>query len=230
MVAYFATRDYSDDFRERHGKFQSVENGFHRSGHARDPFVGHDHKHVRAAGGVRGRRAASARRNAQPESILPSSLLGGKATGKNAVRYAFDIDDVVIVSPDYAYEPRQSYSVMEFLGDLPEIHGAILDMIPSVMLALDYLERRGDVDMSKVVMMGYSFGAPFVPVIMANDARPAVAAMVYGGGDMESLIRHNVGQIRRTVRLRTWWGSFRACCCDRWSRSGTSGRSRRGRC
>jgi dipeptidyl aminopeptidase/acylaminoacyl peptidase len=62
------------------------------------------------------------------------------------------------------------------------------------MLVLDYLERRGDVDMSKVVMLGYSFGAPFVPVTMANDPRPAVAAMVYGGGDMESLIRHNVGR------------------------------------
>ena len=43
-----------------------------------------------------------------------------------------------------------------------------------------------------VVMLGYSFGAPFVPCIMANDRRPAVAAMVYGGGDLRSLIGYNV--------------------------------------
>ncbi len=192
-VAYFATRDYTADFRERHGSFQSV----HTDSTDADTLVTRSWVTIRSTSGLQvacgvvvPHQPAGTPSRKYPAIIL----LGGKATGKNAVRYAFNIDDVVIVSPDYAYEPRRSYSMLDFIGDLTEIHGAILDMIPSVMLALDYLERRGDVDMSRVVMLGYSFGAPFVPVVMANDARPAVAAMVYGGGDMETLIRHNVGR------------------------------------
>lgn len=193
VVSHFATRDYTDRFREKHGMFQSARTDSTEG----DTFVARSWITLTSTSGLK--VACGVVVPHQPAGTLNRKypaviVLGGNATGKNAVRYAFDIDDVVIVSPDYTYEPRRSYSVMEFLGDLPDIHGAILDMIPSVMLALDYLERRGDVDMSKVVMMGYSFGAPFVPIVMVNDARPAVAAMVYGGGDMESLIRHNVGR------------------------------------
>lgn len=126
-------------------------------------------------------------------------VLGGKATGKHAVDYALGVDDVLVVAPDYPYEPRSSYSVLDVAADLPEIRGAIFDMIPSVMLAIDYLWQRPDVDTSKIVMMGYSFGAPFVPVILANDRRPAIAVMVYGGGDLTSMIRHNVARYESPV-------------------------------
>ncbi len=119
-------------------------------------------------------------------------LLGGKATGKHAVDYALGIKDVIIAAPDYRYEPQEKYSVTEFLADVPEIRRALLDMIPSVMLLTDYLFTRNDVDTSKLVIVGYSFGAPFVPCILAHDKRAAVAAIVYGGGDLRTLIRHNV--------------------------------------
>jgi alpha/beta superfamily hydrolase len=121
-------------------------------------------------------------------------LLGGKTTGKYAVDYALDIQDVILVAPDYPYEPRDSYSVIDFAADVPEIRRAIVDMIPSVMLITDYLWQRPDVDTTKIILLGYSFGAPFVPCIVAHDRRTAVAAMVYGGGDMGSLIRHNVAR------------------------------------
>jgi len=119
-------------------------------------------------------------------------LLGGKATGKHAVDYALDVTGVILVSVDYPYTPRDTYTITSFLGDVPAIRNALFDMIPSVMLVIDYLLTRGDVDSSKIVLLGYSFGAPFVPCIIAHDRRPAVAAMVYGGGDMRSLITHNV--------------------------------------
>jgi dienelactone hydrolase len=121
-------------------------------------------------------------------------LLGGKATGRYAIDYAMDIEDIIIVSPDYPYEPRTSYTILQFLGDVPEIRQALMDMVPSVMLVTEYLWQREDVDTSRIILLGYSFGAPFVPVLIAHDRRPAVAAMVFGGGDMRSLIRHNVAR------------------------------------
>ncbi|MEW6511700.1 MAG: hypothetical protein AB1428_12165 [Bacteroidota bacterium] len=121
-------------------------------------------------------------------------LLGGKATGKHAVDYAIDIDNVIIVAPDYPYAPRESYTLLEFLADVPEIRQALLDMVPAAMLVTDYLWTRADVDTTKIVLLGYSFGAPFVPCIIANDRRAAVAAIVYGGGDLRSMIQHNVAR------------------------------------
>jgi hypothetical protein len=119
-------------------------------------------------------------------------LLGGKATGKYAIDYAVDVKDAIIVAPDYPYEPRESYTLPEFLADVPAIRGVLLDMVPSVMLLTDYLWQRSDVDTTKLIILGYSFGAPFVPCIIAHDRRAGAAALVYGGGALTSLITHNV--------------------------------------
>ncbi len=119
-------------------------------------------------------------------------LLGGKATGKHAVDYALDVTGMIIVAVDYPFTPRDTYTITNFIGDIPAIRTALLDMVPSVMLVIDYLLSREDVDPAGIVVLGYSFGAPFVPCILAHDRRPAVAAMVCGGGDLRSLIVHNV--------------------------------------
>lgn len=126
-------------------------------------------------------------------------LLGGKATGKQAIEYAVGIRDVILIAPDYPYEPRPDYTLSQILVDIPKIRRALLDMVPSVMLVTDYLFGRNDVDTTKIVLLGYSFGAPLVPSIHVHDRRAAVAAMVYGGGDVRSLITHNVRRYRGPV-------------------------------
>ena len=124
----------------------------------------------------------------QPAAIL----LGGKATGKHAIDYVLDNDDLFVLALDYAYDPRPSYTLGTILADAPSARRALLDMVPASRLAVDYLLQRGDVDSTRIIIVGYSFGAPFVPVIFESDPRPAVAVMVYGGGGLYSMIRHNV--------------------------------------
>jgi len=119
-------------------------------------------------------------------------LLGGKATGKYAVEYALGIDSVIILALDYPYEPRSSYTFWTIVQDIPAVRKALIDMVPASMLAVDYLRQRDDVDTAKIVLLGYSFGAPFVPVIAAHDWRYSAVAMVYGGGELTSMIRYNV--------------------------------------
>lgn len=186
-VSYESCRDYRDDFLCRKGELATAVE--HPAGG--DSLSAKQWLSLTSTSGLRvecGMLLPRGNRGRHPAIIL----LGGKATGKHAVDYALDIRDVVIVAVDYPFEPRESYTVPEILSDIPAVRRALLDMPPSVMLVLDYLAQRPDVDRNRIVLLGYSFGAPLVPVIAALDRRPAVAALVYGGGDLRSLIRHNV--------------------------------------
>ncbi len=137
-------------------------------------------------------------------------VLGGKATGKDAVDFALDINDVILAAPDYGYTPKPEYTLPQLLWDVPEIRRALLDMVPAVMLLTDYLFTRPDVDTTKLVLVGYSFGAPFVPTIIRYDRRAVAAFVVYGGGDLRSLIRHNVRRYRGAVvsEMVGWMGEL----------------------
>lgn len=126
-------------------------------------------------------------------------VMAGRETGKRAIEYVTDVKNVVVVALDYGYDPRESYTVRTFLQDLPAMRRAALNVVPSALLALDYLRRRADVDTSRIVLLGYSFGAPLVPCIAAHDRGVALAGMVYGGGDLHTLIAHNVRRSRGPV-------------------------------
>jgi hypothetical protein len=180
-------KDYAEDFRRRAGRLAGVSvESFGRSD-------GMDKQWVRLTSssglgvtcGILVPLAAGVR---HPAIVL----LGGKATGKHAVDYAFGAENVLIIALDYPYSPPESYTVLRFIGDVPAIRRAIFEMVPSVMLVAEYLRTRPDVDTTRVILMGYSFGAPFVPVIAAEERRFAKAILVFGGGDVGALIRHNV--------------------------------------
>jgi dienelactone hydrolase len=137
-------------------------------------------------------------------------VLGGKATGKDAVDFALDVKNVILAAPDYRYKPKSEYTLPQLLMDVPAIRSALFDMVPAVMLLTDYLFTRPDVDTTKLVLVGYSFGAPFIPAILRQDRRAAAACIVYGGGDLRSLIRHNVRRYRGAFvsEMIGWMGAI----------------------
>lgn len=194
FLGYLALKDYAKEFAEKKGEF--VDARLQPAG-----MAGEGERYwltLRGSGGLTvecGMLVPPGKGVRFPAFIL----LGGKTTGKYAVDYAIGVKDVIIVAPDYPFTPRESYSLPEVMEDLPKIREALLDMVPSVQLALDYLWTRQDVDTGKVVMLGYSFGAPYVPYLASRDRRLKVAVMVYGGGDLRSLIRHNVRRFEGPV-------------------------------
>ncbi len=118
-------------------------------------------------------------------------VMAGRETGKRGIEYVTDVRNLVVIALDYGYEPRESYTFWTFMRDVPAMRRAALDLVPSALMALDYLRQRADVDTSRLILLGYSFGAPLVPAIAAHDRGLAVAAMAYGGGDLPSLISHS---------------------------------------
>jgi dienelactone hydrolase len=186
-MLYFFTKDYSNYFAERKGtlirhEFDTVSSDslFEKSFVTLQSSTGLSVECGMLIPVQKGKR--------HPAVIL----IGGKATGKHAIDYAVDTRNIILIAPDYPYEPREKYTPLQILADIPKVRRAMLDMVPSVMLVMDYLRGRDDVDTSKTILLGYSFGAPFVPSIVAHDRRVAVAAIVYGGGGLRSLIAHNV--------------------------------------
>jgi len=186
-LIYFWVRDYSAWYHERRGELIGITAERVGSDSLSDRFW----VSLRSSSDLTvrcGLLVPSTPRRRYPAIIL----LGGKQTGRYAVDYALDVRDAIIIAPDYPYEPRKYYTTLQFLADVPALRGALLDMVPSVMLITENLWQREDVDTTKLILLGYSFGAPFVPAILSVERRPAAVAMVYGGGDLHSLLRHNL--------------------------------------
>jgi fermentation-respiration switch protein FrsA (DUF1100 family) len=126
-------------------------------------------------------------------------VMAGREMGIRAIEQVTDLKNVVVVALDYGYEPRPGYTLRAFLKDIPEIRRAALGVVPSARLALEYLRTRTDVDPTRIILLGYSFGAPLVPRIAAEDRGLAMAGMIYGGGDLRGLITHNMRRSRGWV-------------------------------
>jgi len=124
-------------------------------------------------------------------------LLGGHARGKESVSYVGDPRGHLVVAVAYPFDGNERVTGVAVVAEVPAIRRAILDTPPAVMLALDWLLARPDVDPTRVELVGASFGVPFAAVTAALDRRVTRAWFVQGGADNYALIlaglEHNIG-------------------------------------
>ncbi|HEX5633686.1 MAG TPA: hypothetical protein VFX50_10665, partial [Gemmatimonadales bacterium] len=99
----------------------------------------------------------------------------------------------------YPYDGDVRVKGLAVVPEVPRIRRAILDTPPAVMLALDYLLARPDVDPSRVELVGASFGTPFATVAGALDGRVTRVWSLHGAGEPYTLIEHN---LRRSIPFR----------------------------
>ena len=120
-------------------------------------------------------------------------ILGGVVTGRRTIDYLDSTDDIVLLALDYPYEgKREKLGVLEFAKSLPRIRRAVLETVPAIMLGIDYLLTRDDVMPDRIILVGGSLGAMFVPAAMASDGRIAAGAILFGAGNIELLLRSDL--------------------------------------
>lgn len=119
-------------------------------------------------------------------------LLGGYRAGKAAAAVIDDTKGTIVVGLQYPYSGSTRLKGLAVLPAVPKIRHAILDTPPAIMLALDYLLGRSDVDPTRVEVVGASFGAPFGAVAAALDPRITRLWLLHGGADPYRLIEHNL--------------------------------------
>jgi hypothetical protein len=125
-------------------------------------------------------------------------ILGGYRTGDMAATLIPDTHGSIIVALAYPYEGDLRVKGLNVLPQVPNVRRAILDTPPAVMLALDYLLRRPDVDPTAVEMVGASFGSAFGCVVGALDNRITRVWSVYGAARPYDQIELN---LRKSIPL-----------------------------
>ena len=123
-------------------------------------------------------------------------LIGGIKRGSHLIGVA-GLDTIarraVIVSPDYPLRlGHDSWRGVAALRTLTQVRPAAFDTVSDVLLLIDYLARRPDVDPHRIFLIGGSLGAVVAAVAGGIDARPAAVILLYGGGNLGSLIAHTL--------------------------------------
>lgn len=120
-------------------------------------------------------------------------------------RLPAEFGDIVVLALDY---PAEIPYVMR-LRDVV-LHGERLQRaarkIPALFsLGASYMVQRMDVDSSRLAVAATSFAVPFATIAAAADARFRNLALIYGAGDLPSVIEANLVVRPRLLRRPAAW-------------------------
>lgn len=124
-------------------------------------------------------------------------ILGGHVTGSAAARLVGEAPGVAVAAISYPFTGNPKPGTATFLREIPKIRGAFLDTPPALMLALDYLESRDDVDGRRIEGIGVSLGAPFITIAAAMDSRFSRVWALHGSGGSYAPLE---ASMRRTIK------------------------------
>ena len=119
-------------------------------------------------------------------------LLGGMMTGKMAIEYAYDVNNVILISPDYPYKVRYHYGFFDIMGDLIKARNALYYQVRDNIVLIDFLSHWESIDTTNIGIIGYSFGVPFALATASVYPKLAHLALVYGGANLRYLIDKNL--------------------------------------
>jgi dienelactone hydrolase len=117
-------------------------------------------------------------------------ILGGKGTGRDAARLAGETDEVVVAALSYPFAGDPDVKGMRAVLQARRIQRAILDTVPAILLANDYLLGQRYVDPHRFELVGVSLGAFLVGTAGALDRRIRRVWLVHGAGEPATVIEY----------------------------------------
>jgi dienelactone hydrolase len=129
-------------------------------------------------------------------------ILGGHYGARRAMSFLGDTPGVMVATLSYPFKGDPRPDAMTFIRDIPKIRAAFLDTPPAVMVALDYLLSRPDVDTTRVEAVGVSLGTPFMCIAGALDRRFTRVWALHGSGGSYVPLEANMKKTIRFAPLR----------------------------
>jgi dienelactone hydrolase len=134
---------------------------------------------------------------AGPARPRPTALiLGGKQTGRDAARLHAGHPDVVLAALSYPFDGDPDVRDLQAVLATRDIQRAVLDTVPAIRLAADFLTEQPFVDAQRLELIGVSLGAFFVAPAGALDERFRRVWIVHGAARphdvMEFALRDDV--------------------------------------
>lgn len=119
-------------------------------------------------------------------------ILGGVDIGKETLHYLGDPGRLIVAALGYPYDLSRVTGWWAGIREAGKMREAAFRTVAGALLVNDFLWQQENVDTNRVILVGYSFGAPFVPAVMHLDPRYKVAAFLYGGGRINQLVGNNL--------------------------------------
>ena len=138
-----------------------------------------------------------------PDRPRPTVLiLGGRGTGRDAARLGSDIGDVAVAALSYPFAGDPTVKGVRAVLRLPRIQRAMLDTVPAILLATDYLLEQPFIDASRFELVGVSLGAFLVSPAAVLDKRIRRVWIVHGAGNPAEVIDYGLRDRIRIQPLR----------------------------
>lgn len=141
------------------------------------------------------------------EGQFPAVLLDdGRELNSKALNYLPpEFGDIVVLSLDYPERIPYELNLRTLLFENAELKRE-LRRIPRIFsLGAAYLAQRTDVDGSRIAMVMTSFAVPFGVLAAAEDQRFRNVGLIYGAGDLASVLEANIALQPRFLRTATAW-------------------------
>ncbi len=125
-------------------------------------------------------------------------ILAGVETGRDSLDLIDDRDDLLLLSMNYPRAEAMGLTGFGLLLAPFALRRMASETLEGGVLAIDYLSKRPDVDQERIILLGVSVGSVLITSLAAEDRRADAVVLIYGGGDLGYLARHN-------LRERPWW-------------------------
>lgn len=129
------------------------------------------------------------------DSLPLVMILAGLRTGRESLAVVERHGPNLLVGYQYPYDQETWYQ-SPALTQVPVIRRAVLDVPWQVSYVLEHLASDPATDPARTALLGYSFGALFVPAVQrvsAERARPFGALILaFGGADIQGLLDANL--------------------------------------